>query len=93
MLSSYRRALKLFISHSKLRQPAAKMSSSASLADSPLFQAIFTDEVKALQSIFQKHGYDLRLAGGAVRDILAQKTPKDLDFATPATPEVGQWIS
>lgn len=29
-----------------------------------------------------KHGYSVRVAGGAVRDVLAGKMPKDLDLAT-----------
>ncbi|XP_037093627.1 CCA tRNA nucleotidyltransferase 1, mitochondrial-like [Pollicipes pollicipes] len=36
--------------------------------------------------MFRRHGYQLRLAGGAVRDILSGIVPHDLDFATPATP-------
>lgn len=37
--------------------------------------------------IFQKHQFELRIAGGAVRDLLSGKQPQDVDFATTATPE------
>lgn len=34
-----------------------------------------------------KHGYEANLVGGAVRDLLLDKEPKDFDVATNATPE------
>lgn len=37
--------------------------------------------------MFEKHQYELRIAGGAVRDLLSGKRPDDVDFATTATPE------
>lgn len=46
-----------------------------------------TPEVKELAAMFSRHGYELRLAGGAVRDMLSGIVPHDLDFATTATPE------
>ncbi|XP_042892402.1 CCA tRNA nucleotidyltransferase 1, mitochondrial-like isoform X1 [Penaeus japonicus] len=48
---------------------------------------VLNPEVKQLAQIFSGHGYDLRIAGGAVRDLLMGKTPHDLDFATTATPD------
>uniref|UniRef100_A0A1I8F5R0 PolyA_pol domain-containing protein n=1 Tax=Macrostomum lignano TaxID=282301 RepID=A0A1I8F5R0_9PLAT len=51
------------------------------------FKSLFTPNLQQLSSIFAKHGFELRLAGGAVRDLLMSKTPHDLDFATTATPE------
>ncbi|OXU19335.1 hypothetical protein TSAR_004803 [Trichomalopsis sarcophagae] len=54
--------------------------------DSPEFKSIFTPELNTLADIFKRHNYELRVAGGAVRDILMGKHPKDLDFATTATP-------
>jgi poly(A) polymerase len=35
----------------------------------------------------QQAGYDAHIVGGAVRDILLDRTPKDFDIATDATPE------
>ena len=55
--------------------------------DSLQFHALFTTELKVLVELFAKHNYELRIAGGAVRDLLMNKYPSDLDFATTATPE------
>uniref|UniRef100_A0A8D8ZH62 CCA tRNA nucleotidyltransferase 1, mitochondrial n=2 Tax=Cacopsylla melanoneura TaxID=428564 RepID=A0A8D8ZH62_9HEMI len=55
--------------------------------DSPEFRSCFTPELKSLAAIFTKHGYELRIAGGAVRDMLMGKKPHDIDFATNATPD------
>lgn len=49
--------------------------------------SILSPGVKQLASLFTKHGFELRIAGGAVRDLLMGKTPHDLDFATTATPD------
>lgn len=54
--------------------------------ESPEFKSIFTDELKVLAELFKKYDYDIRVAGGAVRDLLMNLEPKDLDFATTATP-------
>ncbi|XP_054288691.1 CCA tRNA nucleotidyltransferase 1, mitochondrial isoform X2 [Macrosteles quadrilineatus] len=55
--------------------------------DSVEFQSLFTVELMTLATIFKNHNYELRIAGGAVRDLLMHKKPKDLDFATTATPD------
>lgn len=39
-----------------------------------------------LTEIFDKENYELRIAGGAVRDLLSGIKPQDVDFATTATP-------
>ncbi|CAG9813433.1 unnamed protein product [Phaedon cochleariae] len=54
--------------------------------DTPEFKSIFNEELRSLVSLFKEYGYEIRIAGGAVRDILMGKQPKDLDFATTATP-------
>lgn len=54
--------------------------------DSELFKAIFTKELEYLVELFTKHNHEIRIAGGAVRDLLMDKKPTDLDFATTATP-------
>jgi tRNA nucleotidyltransferase (CCA-adding enzyme) len=54
--------------------------------NTPEFKSIFTPELQTLSDIFKKYNYELRIAGGAVRDILMNITPKDLDFATNASP-------
>jgi tRNA nucleotidyltransferase (CCA-adding enzyme) len=43
--------------------------------------------VKVLRDIFNSANYELRIAGGAVRDLLTGITPHDVDFATTATPD------
>lgn len=42
--------------------------------------------MELLHKLFQKYNYELRIAGGAVRDLLMGKVPQDIDFATTATP-------
>ena len=46
-----------------------------------------TSELENLDKIFKKSGYEIRIVGGAVRDILLKKEPKDIDLATDATPK------
>ncbi|XP_074861193.1 CCA tRNA nucleotidyltransferase 1, mitochondrial isoform X2 [Carettochelys insculpta] len=43
-------------------------------------------KVPANCKLFEKENYELRIAGGAVRDLLNGVTPQDVDFATTATP-------
>jgi len=35
--------------------------------DSPEFKSILTDEVRILEKLFIENGYEIRVAGGAVR--------------------------
>lgn len=51
-----------------------------------MFNKYFTDELKTLRAAFQSRGFDIRLVGGAVRDIVAGVEPKDMDFCTDADP-------
>ena len=60
--------------------------STMSLANDPNFKSLFTPEVNKLTSIFDRHGHEIRLAGGPIRDLILGHAPKDLDFATTATP-------
>ncbi|KAH8310635.1 hypothetical protein KR044_002319, partial [Drosophila immigrans] len=55
--------------------------------DSAEFHSIFTPELQELVALFKKYNYELRIAGGAVRDILMGIKPKDVDLATTATPD------
>ncbi|XP_066985348.1 CCA tRNA nucleotidyltransferase 1, mitochondrial isoform X1 [Macrobrachium rosenbergii] len=68
--------------HCILRQFLHTMKLSSNQMDS-----VLSPGVKQLSSLFLKHGFEVRIAGGAVRDLLMGKTPHDLDFATTATPE------
>lgn len=55
--------------------------------NTPEFNGLFTPEMVVLLNLFQKYNHEIRIAGGAVRDILLGKSPKDVDFATTATPD------
>lgn len=44
-------------------------------------------QVKHLLKTFEKEGFEIYIAGGAIRDILLGKTVYDWDFATSATPQ------
>ncbi|XP_018589706.1 CCA tRNA nucleotidyltransferase 1, mitochondrial isoform X2 [Scleropages formosus] len=51
------------------------------------FESLFTDGLNGIAELFAKHRFELRIAGGAVRDLLSGKRPEDVDFATTATPD------
>lgn len=55
--------------------------------DTSEFRQLFTPELTCLIDMFRKHNYELRIAGGAVRDLLMNKKPHDIDFASTATPD------
>jgi len=55
------------------------------ISNNALFKKILTPRLLTLDSIFKKHNYSIRICGGAVRDILINKPPNDIDFATEAT--------
>jgi tRNA nucleotidyltransferase/poly(A) polymerase len=44
-------------------------------------------DIIEIQKIFKKNGYKLYVVGGAVRDAILGKTPKDFDLATDAVPD------
>lgn len=44
-------------------------------------------DIKAIKDVFKKNGFKLYIVGGAVRDALLGKTPKDYDLATDAIPD------
>ncbi|XP_032997079.1 CCA tRNA nucleotidyltransferase 1, mitochondrial [Lacerta agilis] len=54
--------------------------------ESSEFQSLFTPGLKSVAELFDKAKYELRIAGGAVRDLLNGMKPQDVDFATTATP-------
>ncbi len=51
-------------------------------SDLPVSRAAYT-----LVSSLQQGGYESYIVGGAIRDLLLGRTPKDFDIATSATPE------
>lgn len=46
-----------------------------------------TDGVMQLSKAMQSAGHEVRIVGGAVRDLVLGKEPKDIDMATDATPD------
>jgi len=50
-------------------------------------KSVITSPIKKLDKVFKSNNYELRVVGGAVRDLALDKTPKDIDLATDATPD------
>lgn len=51
------------------------------------FDLVIPEDIKLIQSVFKQNGFKLYVVGGAVRDALLGKTPKDFDLATNAVPD------
>lgn len=51
------------------------------------FKHLLTPAVQALNQAAQDAGFEVRIVGGAVRDLVMGKDPKDIDMATDARPE------
>ena len=47
---------------------------------------VVNKDLKELDNVFYKNGFELRIVGGAVRDLALGKAPKDIDLATDANP-------
>ena len=63
-------------------------ASKVNLADNVEFQRLLNNrELKRLIEIFKKNKYEIRFAGGIVRDLLDGLVPHDVDLATVATPK------
>lgn len=54
--------------------------------ETPLFKKILSNDLIYLSELFKKHNFELRIAGGAVRDLLMEIEPNDVDLATDAMP-------
>ena len=48
---------------------------------------IISAAIIKLDKVFKNNKHEMRIVGGAVRDIALGKSPKDIDFATDATPD------
>ena len=53
----------------------------------PHFSALLTPSLLELERVFKSAGYEIRLVGGVVRDLLMGKSPKDVDIGTACRPE------
>lgn len=51
------------------------------------FNIDIPEDIVKIKDVFKKNGYKLYVVGGAVRDALLGKTPKDFDLATDAVPD------
>ena len=51
------------------------------------FNMNIPQDILQIKDVFKKNGFKLYVVGGAVRDALLGKTPKDFDLATDATPD------
>lgn len=51
------------------------------------FEHLLTPAVLALDKATRNAGFEIRIVGGAVRDLVMGKDPKDIDMATDAHPE------
>ena len=55
--------------------------------DSTRMEQMITPELRKLVDLFTKNNFEIKIAGGAVRDLLSgTKIPDDIDLATTATP-------
>lgn len=54
--------------------------------DTPEYLGLFTANLNFLVKLFKRYNYEIRIAGGAVRDLLMGIVPHDVDLATTATP-------
>ncbi len=54
--------------------------------DKEKFEQVFTPEVRKVADVLKKYGFEIRVVGGAVRDFVMGKQPRDIDFATNADP-------
>lgn len=55
--------------------------------DDEKFAGLINDDLQEIILALQSHGYDVRIVGGAVRDILLGQTPRDIDLITDAKPD------
>ncbi|XP_030061681.1 CCA tRNA nucleotidyltransferase 1, mitochondrial [Microcaecilia unicolor] len=76
-----------FLGLNAVREIVVKRNLYTMQLQSEEFQALFTKGLKAVADLFTKEKLELRIAGGAVRDLLMEKKPQDVDFATTATPD------
>lgn len=79
-LSSIRNKVKKIISESFLQEEEKRIKMEFKLPS----------EIINIKNILKAAGYDLFVVGGAVRDLLLNKKPKDFDLATNALPQTVQ---
>lgn len=50
-------------------------------------EGLYSPEIKQILGILAKYDFEVRIVGGAVRDILLGQPPRDIDLATNALPD------
>lgn len=55
--------------------------------NTPEFKELLTPGLVKLGNLYKTNGHDLRIVGGAVRDLMLGNDPKDIDLASDATPQ------
>lgn len=51
------------------------------------FELTIPSDIQEIKNVFKKNGFKLYVVGGAVRDALLGRSPKDFDLATDALPD------
>lgn len=90
LYSSSRRDFKPSGSVQRMTAESAQLQAvplAANIFDSFKKEIVDLPEVSLIKNLFASRGFELRVAGGAVRDLLRGEIPHDVDFATTATPE------
>jgi len=54
--------------------------------DLEAFTRVFNEDTRHVIDTVRKYGFDVRVVGGAVRDFMLNRVPRDVDFATDAEP-------
>lgn len=60
--------------------------------DMESFRRVFDANAMRVAAVLRKYGFEVRVVGGAVRDFLRGKPPRDVDFATDADPSEIIWV-
>jgi poly(A) polymerase len=71
----------------KLQQSPFSQAKSIAFDQHRINKSLITDAALRTTEGLQKAGFDAYIVGGAVRDLLLSREPKDFDVATNATPE------
>lgn len=56
------------------------------------FERLFTDDFRRLIKAIEYYGFKVRIVGGAVRDVLIGRTPRDIDLSSDALPDQIMYI-
>ena len=72
----------LGMANSAANDVSAVVGSNVCLAADPNFRSVVADneDLSSLADIFSRHGFPIRIAGGAVRDLLAGQGSESIDI-------------